>query len=163
MDFSSARKLFERSVLPKALTQDVNLDLVNQARDIQKRFDIGDDDFNKIFMVAPQSQAKQKMGFKGDIRSAAVYGKGDYGSLPISEVPTPLRQRFAGYKVEDPGNRTRSRAQEEPTQLALTSYGKTLFERAGEIQKIRNETDQLRARNSNISRVRARRTGLPRR
>jgi hypothetical protein len=161
MDFPSARKLFERNVLQKALRSEINLDLVNQARDIQKRFDISNEDFEKIFMPAPESQAKQKMGFKGDIRSAAVYGKGDYGRLPISEVPIPLRQRFAGYRVEDPGNRTRSRAQAEPVQLALTGYGQKLFDRAGEIAAIRAETERMRG--DRYGAVRARRTGSVRR
>ena len=161
MDLPSSRKIFESRVLPGALGAEINLDLVNQARDIQKRFDISNEDFEKIFMPAPESQAKQKMGFKGDIRSAAVYGKGDYGRLPISEVPIPLRQRFAGYRVEDPGNRTRSRAQAEPVQLALTGYGQKLFDRAGEIAAIRAETERMRG--DRYGAVRARRTGSVRR
>ena len=161
MDFPSARKLFERNVLQKALRSEINLDLVNQARDIQKRFDISNEDFEKIFMPAPESQAKQKMGFKGDIRSAAVYGKGDYGTLPISEVPTPLKQRFAGYRVELPSNKTRARAQAEPVRLALTGYGQKLFDRAGEIAAIRAETERMRG--DRYGAVRARRTGSVRR
>lgn len=158
---SSSRNIFETRVLPRALGAEINLDLVNQARDIQKRFDISDEDFNKIFMVAPSSQAKQKLGFKGDIRSAAVYGKGDYGRLPISEVPTPLKQRFAGYRVELPSNKTRARAQAEPVQLALTGYGQKLFDRAGEIAAIRAETERMRG--DTYGAVRARRTGSVRR
>jgi len=150
---ASSRNIFETRVLPGALGAEINLDLVNQARDIQKRFDIGDDDFRKIFQVAPQSQAKTKARQGAPV--AVFQGKGDYGNLPLQAVPMALRSRFKG--------RIDAGSDDQVVQLGLTDYGQKLFERAGEIQKIRNETDQLRARNSNISRVRARRTGLPRR
>jgi hypothetical protein len=142
----SARQIFEQSTLPRALREEVNVDLVNKARDIQKRFDIGDEDFRKIFRVAPQSQAKSKL-----LPGQPVYGYG-YGNLPE-------RDMFRGF-MSRIGPTRMSKAELEPTQLALTSYGQKLFERADEIGKIRAESARIKAQP--YGRVRARRTGLAR-
>lgn len=112
----SMRQLFEQSILPKALVAPVNADLVKQAQDIQKRFDIGDEDFRKIFKSDPD------------------------------QVVSGTRMPFT--------------RKSEPSRLALTQYGQKLFERAGEIGKIRAESAKIKSQP--YGRVRARRTGLAR-
>lgn len=148
----SKRSIFESRVLPRALGQEINVDLVNQARDIQKRIDISDSDFMKIFRTDPASQAQQRL--KIGAPRPVFQGQGDYSELPLSEVPKQFQSRFKGGMLD-------RKVREEPVRLALTGYGEKLFERAGEIAKIRAETAAMRG--DRYGAVRARRTGSVRR